>query len=318
LESETELNQHRINMMSACFLHFDCDAAAMVRWIGGPHTNAHINVPVLLDYLKPIVTNDVWTDLARILRETAVDIDGQLASFVKNKAVLMDKHKYDIAAPGVDIWSTLPMTDPCILCRAFKKYKYGMLSGTSMAVPYVSGALALLQSFAPNATAAQLWSAVMATRSEGMVVQTMAAMEHLYGGAWIVPQNKTMAVDTLDGAACPSEEQVPVRLILKTDAHPKETSFELKSSSMSKGNVYDVVWDYSNLQKGQQKYVFQACVDKSACHVLTIRDSNGLCCEFGLGGYQLFYNGREVKQGAIFQELVTVEFGVCHREGTSV
>ena len=51
-----------------------------------------------------------------------------------------------IAAPGVDILSTVPMGD-CPLCNA-SGYKY--LSGTSMAAPYVAGAAALIKAKFPN------------------------------------------------------------------------------------------------------------------------------------------------------------------------
>ena len=54
-------------MTSACLLHFDGDVATMVRWIGGPHVNAHLNVPSILEKLKKIVDPDIHSDLSRIL-----------------------------------------------------------------------------------------------------------------------------------------------------------------------------------------------------------------------------------------------------------
>jgi thermitase len=56
----------------------------------------------------------------------------------------------DIAAPGVDIVSTLPGGG------------YGWMSGTSMATPHASGAAALLWAASPGASVSQIKSALMA------------------------------------------------------------------------------------------------------------------------------------------------------------
>ena len=53
---------------SWCLLHFDGDLATMVRWIGGPHVNAHLDVPSILSKLRRlIVDRDIYTDLSWIL-----------------------------------------------------------------------------------------------------------------------------------------------------------------------------------------------------------------------------------------------------------
>lgn len=57
----------------------------------------------------------------------------------------------DIAAPGSDIYSTLP------------KNHYGMLSGTSMAAPNVTGAAALILSYYPTKTAIEIKKLLMDT-----------------------------------------------------------------------------------------------------------------------------------------------------------
>ena len=55
-------------MTTACLLHFDRDVARMVRWIGGPHVNAHLNVPkILVSTLQPVIESSIFEDVKRIL-----------------------------------------------------------------------------------------------------------------------------------------------------------------------------------------------------------------------------------------------------------
>jgi hypothetical protein len=39
----------------------------MVRWIGGPHANAHLNVSAILTTLQPIVNPNIYSNISRIL-----------------------------------------------------------------------------------------------------------------------------------------------------------------------------------------------------------------------------------------------------------
>ena len=78
-------------------------------------------------------------DLANLISVAATDHNDAKASFSN-----WGRTSVDLAAPGVNILSTLPGNS------------YGQLSGTSMATPHVSGVCALIRSVAPGVPVAQL------------------------------------------------------------------------------------------------------------------------------------------------------------------
>lgn len=69
----------------------------------------------------------------------------------------------DIAAPGLNIFSTLPTTLSVDMGydTVNRTYPYGEMSGTSMAAPHVTGVAALLKSIYPNATPQQIKAAIV-------------------------------------------------------------------------------------------------------------------------------------------------------------
>lgn len=77
-------------------------------------------------------------DVPNVVSVAAIDSDGNIAGFSNYGAASVD-----IAAPGVDILSTTPGAT------------YATYSGTSMATPHVSGALALLFAADPSLSAGQ-------------------------------------------------------------------------------------------------------------------------------------------------------------------
>lgn len=86
--------------------------------------------------------------LANVIAVAAIDQNGQRAYF-SNYGV----NSVHIAAPGVDILSTVP--------TASSTAGYAYMSGTSMAAPHVTGAAALYASLNPCATAAQIREALL-------------------------------------------------------------------------------------------------------------------------------------------------------------
>ena len=75
-------------LMSACALHYNGDIATVVRYIGGPHVNEHIDPTKLLAKLKPIVSNDVFDDVTRILTKGAPALCNAEASMENFEAYL--------------------------------------------------------------------------------------------------------------------------------------------------------------------------------------------------------------------------------------
>lgn len=82
--------------------------------------------------------------LPNMLKVAAIDRDGNLAYFSNYGARLVD-----IAAPGVDILSTVPGN------------QYASYSGTSMATPHVTGVAALYLSNHPDASVAEIKDAIL-------------------------------------------------------------------------------------------------------------------------------------------------------------
>ena len=65
-----------------------------------------------------------------------------------------------IAAPGVNIYSTMPDSD------------YDYMSGTSMATPYVAGLLGLMKSIKPEMTTQQAYKVLKKTGIETQNTRT--------------------------------------------------------------------------------------------------------------------------------------------------
>ena len=79
-----------------------------------------------------------------VISVTAIDSTGAKASWANYGATTVD-----LGAPGVTIWSTLP------------ENTYGAYSGTSMATPHVTGAIALYASTHPGASALEIRNAIL-------------------------------------------------------------------------------------------------------------------------------------------------------------
>jgi len=87
-----------------------------------------------------------------LISVAAIDKSGALASWSNYGA-----NSVDIGAPGVAIVSTLPVAKKGKIASG-----YGSYSGTSMATPHVTGAVARYASLNPGATALQIKAAILA------------------------------------------------------------------------------------------------------------------------------------------------------------
>ncbi|USQ78187.1 carboxypeptidase regulatory-like domain-containing protein [Ornithinimicrobium faecis] len=87
----------------------------------------------------------------------ATDVNDQIAAFSSRGPVTWDGEeiiKPDVSAPGGQIFSTWPRN---------LGQDYNTISGTSMAAPHVSGAVALLLSASPDLTIDQIWETLEGT-----------------------------------------------------------------------------------------------------------------------------------------------------------
>ncbi len=112
--------------------------------------------------------------LSNVITVAAVDNQGKLAPFSNYGAQLVD-----IAAPGVNIYSTFPTYDfeeldeqsvsdgttPSYYLPPPVSENYGFESGTSQATPFVTGTIALEAAANPSATPAQLKAALLESRT---------------------------------------------------------------------------------------------------------------------------------------------------------
>lgn len=117
----------------------------------------------------------------------AINRNGTLADFSNKNA--------DIVAPGVNIASTYKQSDSS--CVRSDGVSLKMMTGTSMAAPFISGAAALLASIEPNMTAYQLKTAILGGSSViSSGAEATVASEHSFNLAGAVNFQETYKNDS--------------------------------------------------------------------------------------------------------------------------
>jgi hypothetical protein len=98
---------------------------------------------------------------------------------------------------------------------------------------------------------------------------------------------------------------VDVGLSLRTDNYPEETVVTLTNQSTG-----ERLWN-STFPDANTNYNLDATVDPRGCYVFEITDSyaDGLCCQYGSGGFDLSYNGAVVRSGDSFGSSVQYALG---------
>lgn len=214
-----------------------------------------------------------------VMSVAATDISNNAAWFSQRN------DQVDIAAPGVNVLST---TTP---------NQYEFFSGTSMATPHVAGAAMVLWNKVPTSTIDEIQNALQ----NGAVDLGAPGRDDTYGHGLL---NYWNSIDLLSpppptvspapsGTQPPTSETYPANLELTTDDWATETGWTLKNAdgetiqsvgagTYSDFTTYSYDWDLA-----------------PACYEFTITDTygDGICCGWGNGSYDLFFNGETIVSG---------------------
>jgi len=246
-----------------------------------------------------------------VLSVGAVDESLNMAKFST-----WDPSTTDILAPGVNILST------------FKENEYVTFSGTSMAAPHATGALALMLSYINDTqkdiNAQDVFNALkhtttsidtsrdgrkLASNDDTDASHTIGIID-VYASIEYLESYKSEAkgrspVISQKGSSNPSCEN-EVRLDITTDSKGGEIYYRLKRRSDQK-----VIWIAGpNTLDNNSEYSKNACLDPEDCYQFDIRDKGGDGIS-GEGGIELFYDGHKLYGGGDFHDGEMLKFGDC-------
>ena len=211
----------------------------------------------------------------------------------------------------------------------FKDNVYATFSGTSMAAPHATGALALMLSYingsqininrqdvfdvlkytlasidpAQNTTSNDTEDDTNDSTNMG-VVDVFASIEYLES-LKNETTGRTPLIPEKDPLAC----EIEIRLDIKTDSKASETFYRLMSLSRD-GN--EVIWMQGpNALENNSQYSERACFQgPEGCYQFDIRDRGSDGISEG-GGIELVYNGHTLFEGGHFGRGGMLQMGNC-------
>jgi Subtilase family len=228
--------------------------------------------------------------------------------------------KVDMVAPGVDVWSAIPMNFDCLICQELVSSAYASLDGTSQAAPHVAAAAALLWSYNISAPVDYIYNALLASAADlGLpgrddyhghgLVQVRDALDVLKSTLsgeekvqnWTVPDPLPEGYDIV---TCSGTELL-VTVNLLTDRYGNETSWTVVR------NVDEFTVMSAAGFASRQTYSKSYCLPPN-CYTFEIRDASGDGIsggEYGNGKFDVMVDGRKIFSGGNFTFFDRASFG---------
>lgn len=113
-------------------------------------------------------------------------------------------------------------------------------------------------------------------------------------------------------AQCPAG-QTWIKVVLKTDQYPQETAWQIRDINQS------IVLQSPAFLSAGTVYIDSICVPLNVCNRFTITDQagDGICCGYGQGFFELFYNGVSVLRDSSFGAQRSIWMGCAPGENCS-
>jgi len=122
-------------------------------------------------------------------------------------------------------------------------------------------------------------------------------------------QNATDVNEEEDaGGAREEGECGEFKVVVVADDWPAEITWDVTNKT---GGIV-ILGTNDNLTSGSAAE-YTECLSKKECYEFTIHDTggDGICCDHGEGSYEVYFDGKQVKNGGAYYDDETTEFGMC-------